>query len=481
MTVPYSAPNVAGASRALPPRPVCRRSSGAPATPTLAAVERETSGGGALGFWSAASIGIGGMVGGGIFAVLGLAVRLARGGTPAAFALAGAVALAAAYSYARLSVAFPSEGGTVTFLNRAYGAGRVTGTLNVLLWISYTVMLALYAYAFGSYGASFFSAAARPLARHLLITGVIVLLSVLNAAGAKRVGEAENVIVAVKLAILLFFVAVGMGGVSWARLAPAAWAGPVQLAAGGMIIFLAYEGFELIANTAADVRSPQTTLPRALFASVAFVIVLYILVSVVAVGSLAPDRIAAAQDYALAEAARPRLGQAGFTLIAAAALLSTASAINATLYGASRVSYIIAKDGELPAVLERRIWRQPLEGLVLTAAVTIAVANLFDLSSISTMGSAGFLLIFAAVCGASWRLYREAASSRALSALGVVLCLAALTALVWQVARTAPARLWALAAMLALAAAIEVGYRAATGRTVRVRLARGAGGGSRAA
>ncbi len=434
----------------------------------------ENEGGASLGFWSAAAIGVGGMVGGGIFAVLGLAVQLARGGTPVAFALAGFVALAAAYSYARLAVAFPSQGGSVAFLNRAFGAGILTGTLNVLLWISYAVMLALYAYAFGSYGASFFSAAAQPLAKHVLITGVVLVLSALNAAGASRVGEAENAIVAVKLVILAFFVAVGLGGVSWPRVAPAQWAGPVELAAGGMIIFLAYEGFELIANTAEDLRSPQTTLPRALFASVAFVALLYVLVSLVAVGSLAPERVTAAKDYALAEAARPRLGQTGFTLIAAAALLSTASAINATLYGASRVSYIIAKEGELPAVFERRVWSQPVEGLVLTAIVTVAVANLFDLSSISTMGSAGFLLIFAAVCAAGWKLHAEANASRAACAGGAALCLLALAALVWHVATTAPARLWVLAAMLGLAAAIETAYRAATGRSLHVRIGQAA-------
>ena len=115
-----------------------------------------------------------------------------------------------------------------------------------------------------------------------------------------------------------------------------------------MIIFVAYEGFELIANTGADVRNPERTLPRAFYASVVTVIVLYLLIAAVTVGNLPLDKIAAAQDYALAAAARPMLGQAGFTLIAIAALLSTTSAINATLYGSARLSFIIAKDGELP-------------------------------------------------------------------------------------------------------------------------------------
>lgn len=110
------------------------------------------SGIGKIGYWEATAIGVGGMVGGGIFAVLGLSVDLTHGGAPAAFLIAGIVALVTSYSYARLSVAFPSQGGTVAFLDRAFGPGLLTGSMNILLWISYIVMLSLYAYAFGSYG-----------------------------------------------------------------------------------------------------------------------------------------------------------------------------------------------------------------------------------------------------------------------------------------------------------------------------------------
>lgn len=89
------------------------------------------------------------MVGGGIFAVLGLSVELAKGGAPVAFLIAGIVALVTSYSYARLSVTYPSQGGTVAFLDRAFGPGLLTGSANILLWISYIVMLSLYSYAFG--------------------------------------------------------------------------------------------------------------------------------------------------------------------------------------------------------------------------------------------------------------------------------------------------------------------------------------------
>jgi len=120
-----------------------------------------------LGYWSVVAIGVGGMVGGGIFAVLGLAVQLAHGATPIAFTLAGIVALITSYSYARLSVAYPSQGGTVEFLNQAFGPGMFAGGLNILLWLSYIVMLSLYAYAFGSYAASFFPESSQLLWKHI--------------------------------------------------------------------------------------------------------------------------------------------------------------------------------------------------------------------------------------------------------------------------------------------------------------------------
>ncbi len=193
-----------------------------------------------LGFWAVVAIGIGGMVGGGIFAVLGLAVELARGGTPIAFAVAGVVALITAYSYARLSVTYPSEGGTVEFLNQAFGSGLITGGFNVLLWLSYIVMLSLYSYAFGSYGATFFSPAIQPIMKHALICAVVIFLTGLNVLGSKAVGKAEIWIVLFKITILLFFVGAGLWSINSQQLQPSTWSKPIALLAGGMIIFVAF-------------------------------------------------------------------------------------------------------------------------------------------------------------------------------------------------------------------------------------------------
>jgi hypothetical protein len=137
-------------------------------------------------------------------------------------------------------VAYPSPGGTVEFLNQGLGTGIVTGSLNVLLSISYVIMLSLYAHAFGSYGASFLPASWQGIGAHLLLSGAVVALTLLNVIGSKAVGEAEEWIVGLKITILLGFVAIGLFSVKPAAIAPNEWAPPVHLVAGGMLIFLAY-------------------------------------------------------------------------------------------------------------------------------------------------------------------------------------------------------------------------------------------------
>ncbi|MFP4647406.1 MAG: APC family permease [Candidatus Acetothermia bacterium] len=427
-----------------------------------------TDGEGSLSYLSITAIGIGGMVGGGIFAVLGLAVKLSRGGTPIAFGVAGLVALITSYSYARMSVTFPSEGGTVEFLIKGFGEGVFTGGLNVLLWISYVIMLALYSYAFGGYAASFFPESAQPVLRHVFISGVMLLFVLLNSLGSKLVGEAEEFIVGIKLTILLGFVGVGALNLDLTRLGPGNWTSIPSLLAGGMIIFLGYEGFELMANAAEDTRDPENTLPKAFFSAVGFTVLLYIAISFTTVANLPVSKIISAQDYALAAAAEPVMGQLGFVIIAIAALLSTSSAINATLYSTSRVSYIIAKEGELPRVLEKKIWDQPLEGLFLTAGLGLLVANLLDISSISVMGSAGFLLIFAAVNAANFQLHEQTNSRRWLAGVGAVVCSMAFAALVWHGASQLR-DIIVLVGMIGGSFVIEVIYRGFTGRGIKAR------------
>ncbi len=389
-----------------------------------------------IGLKEAISIGIGGMVGGGIFAVLGLAVSLGKGGTPISFLIAGAIALITSYSYVKLSLALPDRGGTVKFINKGFGINVFSGGINNLLWVSYIIMLSLYASAFGSYAPNLFQITSdKALDSHIYLSAIIIFASAINYYSIKVVGEIESYAVIIKLIILVSFVFIGayglFGNPNLTQLAVSNWESPLKLLTAGMVIFVAYEGFELIANAAPDIKDPKKNIPKAYYYSVIFVIILYIVIATITVGSLPFSKIATAQDYVLAEAAKPMLGKLGFTIITVAALISTFSAINASLYGGSRVSFEIAEDDELPHELTSKLWNQPI-GLFITAVMTLFLANTLNLESISTAGSVGFLLIFAMVNYVGFKLSKEVNGSKTIPIIGFILCTVATIVLIIQ-------------------------------------------------
>ncbi|MCB0657152.1 MAG: APC family permease [Saprospiraceae bacterium] len=389
-----------------------------------------------IGLKDAISIGIGGMVGGGIFAVLGLAVSLAQGGTPVAFLFAGVLAIITSYSYVKLSKKYPDRGGTVKFINQGFGESVFSGAINNLLWISYIIMLSLYASAFGSYAPNLLPVTQnKTLDFHLFASGIVVLATGINYYSISIVGRIESYAVIIKLIILLAFIVLGayglIGNANLDQLSLSHWENPIQLFAGGMVIFVAYEGFELIANAAPDIVNPERNIAKAYTYAVVFVILLYLAIAVVTVGSLPFQEIRKAQDYVLAEAAKPMLGQAGFTIITIAALISTFSAINATLYGGSKVNYEIAEDSELPNHFLAQLWGQPI-GLLVTAMATLVLVNTLQLESISTAGSIGFILIFGMVNYVGFKLAVTTGAKKAIPLAGALLCLVALVILIGQ-------------------------------------------------
>lgn len=332
--------------------------------------------------------------------------------------------------------------------------------LNLLLWLSYFVMLGLYAVAFGAYLAALLGLDGSGAWQRVFASAVVVCFAALNLAGAQVVGRAESVLVYFKLTVLVAFCIGGLAFVNTARVSPAAFPSAGAIVYAGALIFLGYEGFELIANASEDARDPGRTLPRAYLIAIGGVIALYVLVAFVAVGNLSPRAIAAESDYALAAAARPFFGQAGFTLIAVAAVVSTSSAINATLYGAAKFTYLMGRDGELPARFGRPVWNRPIGGLLATTAGTLIIVNTVNIEGISLMGSAGFLIIFAAVNLAAARLAAASARARVLPLAGTVACAACLAGLIAYAATRIPAQLAVLGGLIAAAAGGEAVIRA---------------------
>ncbi len=384
----------------------------------------------------AISIGIGGMVGGGIFAVLGLAVSLGKGGTPISFLFAGLIALITAYSYIKLSLAYPDKGGTVKFVNKGFGKSVFSGGLNNLLWISYIIMLALYASAFGSYANNLFHLTTNSnINFHIYASSIIIIATLINYYSITTVGKIESYAVTIKITILSIFVLIGayslIGNPNIHQLSIESWESPLKLITAGMVIFIAYEGFELIANVAPNIKNPKKNIPRAYYYSVISVIILYIAIATITVGSLSFSTIEVAQDYVLAETVKSILGQFGFVIITITALISTFSAINATLYGGSRVSYKLGQDDELPHELTYTLWNQPI-GLLITVIATLLLVNTLNLEIISTAGSVGFLIIFAAINYVGLKLSNKIQTIKVIPLLGFILALASTITLITQ-------------------------------------------------
>ena len=410
-----------------------------------------------IGLLGAIAIGIGGMVGGGIFAVLGEAASIAHGATAVAFAIAGVVAFLTAYSYAKLSVHFQSRGGTITFIDNAFDHDLFAGSMNVMLWLSYLVTISLYAVAFGSYAGTFFPDNHTELLKHTLISAAILIPGVINLVNASVVSKSETFLVVVKLLILVFVVVVGMPYVDFERLSPQHWEAPLAIVTAGMVIFVAYEGFELIANAAEDIKNPEKNLPRAFFGSVIIVILLYILIAIITIGTVDEATLMKAKDYALAVAVKPALGSAGFTLVAVAALLATFSAINATIYGNSRLAFSLGIEGELP-LLDKKDAINPIYGVVSTIIFSLLLANLIDLTEIAIIGSASFLLIFSVTNLSAVRLQKVIGGKMWMFLLAFVSSLSALVTLMVHTYSSNPKAVYIFVAFMLLSLLFELIY-----------------------
>jgi amino acid transporter len=340
-----------------------------------------------------------------------------------------------------------------------------SGSLNLFQYFSYIITIALYATGFAAYAVTFVHLPSKVWA-----VGVVLAFTAINFFGSRLMGRAESVIVIIKVAILIVFIVaafMALTGKGVTRLSPASWPGPLAIFTGAGILFVGYEGFGLITNAAANMAKPKRELPRAIYGSVAIAIVIYLLVACGVVTNVPLDVLRGLGNSALAVAAKPSLGQAGFRLIAIAALLSTASAVNATLFGSTNIAYQIAKNGGLPPAFDRKLWGRDVEGLFITSGLVLVFVLLFPLSSVASMGSAGFLLVYSAVNIGHLRIRKQTGAKTWPVVASAVTCLSLFVVLVYHMIATAPTSAIALGVTLAGSFLFEIVYRRRTGRTLK--------------
>jgi amino acid transporter len=374
---------------------------------------------------SATVLGVGSMVGAGIFALLGEAGAVAGAAVWISFLIGGIVAGLLGYVCAKLGMRFPSSGGLITYLEKGFGLGRVLGITSWLGYIAAVVVVtAMVAVSFGGYAVSLFIGDGGWSGwDNVFITAVLVVMCALNMVGTKAVAAAQAALVVGVLAVFGVFIFSTLPHIDTSLLAFDGYPSASKIIASVALTFFAFLGFNVLTFTAGDMEKPQRDLPRAMALSLGITTVLYVLIAIGVFGTLTVPEVIGYGETAIAEAARPQLGDAGFTAMAIAALLSTAGCTNATLYASDNLCNSLAEIRVFPAFLGGRGRLGPHGGLLVTTGLALVVANFATLGAIASVGSAVSLAVFLLIGVAGWRRRRDTGSNP-------VIVLAAITVIV---------------------------------------------------
>jgi len=400
-----------------------------------------------LGFNGTWSMAVGGMVGGGIFSTLGVVVGIAGAWSWLSFAAAGIIALAAGYSYVKLAAYYGEGGGAFTFL-REINAEGFAGSLSWVLIIGYVLTIAVYAFTFGQYlGYVVGLGSWFPRVSGIVIVALFIGL---NLRGVGEAGSVEVFLVWFKLAVLVGLASWGL--VQWdppmlSQGVPDAGIGTALF--GAASVFMAYEGFQLLTYDYNDIDAPDKTLPRAVLSAIVVVIVVYVVVALGTVMLIGADQVVQHKEVALAIAGMQAFGTVGLVVVTIAAAFSTGSAINATLFATARLTYRVAKDGELPALLNHKntagIPDRAVVGLGTVAAVLAAMGTL---TTIVEAASLTFLFTFTVVCGLA---FRQRAGAQIVTGFGALAGATASVALIVCLIQTNPLTLVVLGILVLIA------------------------------
>jgi len=412
----------------------------------------------AMSVSGAAFLGIGAMVGAGIFALLGEAGAVAGAAVWLSFLLAGVVAGLLGYVVVKLGVRYPSSGGIIAYLVEGYGNGRLVGIASWLGYMSAIVIVcSMVSVSFGSYAASLFIGDdAGPAWDNVFTTAMVLAVLAINVVGSNIVDRAQSVIVIALLAVFVVFIVATVPAVDRDLLAFDGYPAVSDIVSSVALTFFAYLGFSVITFAAGDLADPARGLPKAMYGSLAVTATLYVLVALSVFGTLTVAEVIGSGETAIAEAARPVLGDAGFVMIAVAAMLATASSANASLYASVGLTRMLAGVGQFPALLGRRTGRGAPIGLLVTAGVVLVVSNVVDLSAIASVGSAVALCVFLLVATAGYRRRADTGANAVVVLAAIAVTAAVLVFFAVDTARHEPATFVAILAIAALAVVFNV-------------------------
>ena len=369
-----------------------------------------------LGLFTITMIGVGGMIGAGVFVLTGIAAGVAGPALVLVFLLNGVVTMFTAMVYAELGSAFPEAGGGYLWVKEGLGGaqGFLAGWMS---WFAHAVAGSLYGLAFGRFATELWIMAGLPtfgLSVHQMTLGlmslIIVIFTALNYRGASETGTVGNVITVTKVAILGLFVIFGL----LAMLRTEAWHarfttgfmpnGFVGVLVAMGLTFIAFEGYEIIAQSGEEVVDPKRNIPRAIFLAISIAVVIYVLVGITAIGATIPpagmktyEYLGQQKEVAIVEVARQvfPLG-IGAVVLLFSGLVSTMSALNATTYSSSRVSFAMGRDHNLPAIFARVHPQRhtPHWAVIFSGGLMIAMAWSLPIEHVAAAADIMFLLLF---------------------------------------------------------------------------------------
>ncbi len=364
-----------------------------------------------LGLGELIAIALGGMVGGGIFAILGISVEHIGNATPIAFLAGGLLALFSAYSYVILALLYKDEGATYSFFKKTFpNSNFASSAIGWLVVFGYISTLALYAFTFATYLCSVLPFENSIWLNKAVAGGIIFIFALINIVSVKGMGKLEDWMVYTKLVLLLFISGLLAGKGSIENFTPLfdSNSSVLNILTISALTFVAFEGFQLVIHAYEEMDSPQKNIPRAIYGSIAIATVLYIILAIGALATIPKELIIQDKEYALAAGAQNILGNFGLFIVIFGALLATSSAISGTLFGASRLIAVIAKDGFLPKKLSKRVKVHiPKNAIITMSLFSFCLILSGGLQIILEFGSITFIIVSFLMAFSNYKMRNE--------------------------------------------------------------------------
>ncbi|OZA12307.1 MAG: hypothetical protein B7Y05_12560 [Polynucleobacter sp. 24-46-87] len=400
-----------------------------------------------ISLFSATALGIGGMMGAGLYSLLGLASSHAGTHVPLAFLVGAIAASFSVYSYAKLGAAFPSSGGGATFTVMSFGPGMISGGINIFQYIAYLIAAALYAAGFVEYTNSLFGGNLSPITLKCITAALILICTFINLLGPSLVGKAETFAIGLVVISLLVFSAMGFHQADFRTFQVGG--GSIEgIAVAAGILYINFQGFGVVTNSSSAMKSPQKELPLAMFSALILVTIAYVAVSTAVVLLMPLSSIQEHSGHVLAVAAQIVAGKMGFILISISALLACAAAVNATIFAASNVAADVAKKSLISSALGNSVLKNKLRALTISSFGVIALALMFPLNEVGQMASLAFLLVYAAITYGHIRVSQKTGANPKILWCAIAINLTLFTALMLNTIEHSPSS--AIALVIAL-------------------------------